>query len=77
MSNYDQVKYRLGLVNIGLDRLESVNIGLDRLILVWIGYYWSRLVNISLNGLNVKKKSVDIGKDWLILAKMLIDAYRF
>ena len=65
MSNYDQVKYRLGLVNIGLDRLESVNIGLDRLgsinigldrlILVWIGYYRSRSVNISLDGLNVRK----------------------
>ena len=44
MSNKDQVKYQLG----------SVNIGLDWLILVWIGYYQPRLVNISLDGLNVK-----------------------
>ena len=44
---------------IGLDklnyRLGSVNIGLDQLISVWIGYYQSRSVNISLDGLNVKK----------------------
>ena len=43
---------------IGLDRLKywsgSVNVILDWLISVWIGYYWSRLVNIGLNGLNIK-----------------------
>ena len=52
---------------IGLDklnyRLGSVNIGLDQLISVWIGYYQSRLVNISLDGLNVKKY-------WLILVRI-------
>ena len=55
MSNQDQLKYLLGSVNISLGHLGLVNIGLDRLILVWIGYYWSRSVNISLDGLNVKK----------------------
>ena len=53
MSNKDQVKYRLG----------SVNIGLDCLILVWIGYYRSRLVNVSLDGLNVTRY-------WLILVRI-------
>ena len=51
MSGLDQLKYWLGLVNIGLDWLMSV----------WFGYYRSRLVNIC--GLNVKKywlKSVRI-----------------
>ena len=37
MGNQDQLKYRLGSVNIGLDWLGLVNIGLDWLILVWIG----------------------------------------
>ena len=37
--------------------------GLDRLISVWIGYYRSRLVNISLDGLNVKK-------NWLISVRI-------
>ena len=55
MSNYDQLKYLLGSVNIGLGQLGSINIGLDRLISVWIDYYRSRSVNISLDGLNVKK----------------------
>ena len=45
MTGLDQLKCWLGLVNIGLDQL----------ILVWIGYYWSRSVNIGLDGLNVKK----------------------
>ena len=45
MSGLDQLKYWLGFVNIGLDRLISV----------WIGYYQSRSVNISLDRLNVKK----------------------
>ena len=35
------------------------------------------MVNISLDGLNVKKTSVNICKDWLILAKMLVGAYRY
>ena len=33
----DQLKYRSGLVNIGLNGIK----------LVFIGYYWSRLVNIG------------------------------
>ena len=41
---------------------------------VWISYYWPRLVNISLDGLNVKKVLVNICKDWLISIKMLIEA---
>ena len=56
---------------IGLDklnyRLGSVNIGLDQLISVWIGYYQSRLVNVGLDGLNIKKY-------WLIL--VMIGQYR-
>ena len=44
MSNQDQLKYWLELVNIDLDQLISV----------WMSYYWSRLVNINLDGLNVK-----------------------
>ena len=61
MSRNDQLKYWLGLVNIGLDQLISVRIGwcwfglvnidLDQLILVC---YPSILVDISLDGLNVK-----------------------
>ena len=42
---------------------------MDQLTSVWIGYYRSRLVNISLDGLNVKKVSVNIGKDGLISVK--------
>ena len=41
--------------------------------MVWIGYYWSRSVNISLDGLNVKKKLVNISKDQLIMVKMLVE----
>ena len=37
-----------------------LNVGLDQLIFVWNDYYHSRLVNISLDGLNIKKY-------WLIL----------
>ena len=37
MSNQDQLNYRLG----------SVNIGLDRLILVWIGLHWFGSINIG------------------------------
>ena len=55
MSNQDQLKYLFGSVNISLGQLGSINIGLDRLILVWIRYYRSRSLNISLDGLNVKK----------------------
>ena len=44
---------------IGLDQLKcwfgSVIISLDQLILVWIGYYWSKWINIGLNRLNTKK----------------------
>ena len=39
---------------------------MDRLRLVWIDHYWSRLVNIGLDGLKYKKVWVNIGKDWLI-----------
>ena len=49
----DQLKYRLGSVNIGLDRLISVR----------IGQYHLGLVNIGLDWLI----SVDIGLDRLIL----------
>ena len=52
-----------------------VNIGLDQLILVWIGYYQSRSVNINLD--RCKKVSVNIGKDQLISAKMLVKAYQY
>ena len=45
MSGLDQLKYWLGLINIRLDQI----------ILVWISYYRSRSVNISLDGLNIKK----------------------
>ena len=38
-------------------------------------HYWSRLVNIALDALNIKKVLVNIGKDWLISVKMLVDAY--
>ena len=58
MSGLDELKYPLELVNIGLNWLiwfGSVNMSLDWLVSVWIGYYRSRLVNISLDGLNVKK----------------------
>ena len=68
---------------IGLDQLKywfgSVITGLDGLILVWISYYWSRLVNIGLDGLNIKNHQltlVKIGKDWLILVKMLVETYQ-
>ena len=54
MSYQDQLKYLFGSVNISLGQLGSINIGLDRLILVWIRYYRSRSVNISLDGLNAK-----------------------
>ena len=54
-----------------------VNIGLSQLISVWIGYYRSRLVNISLDGLNIKKVLVNIGKNRLIIVKMLVEAYRY
>ena len=50
-----------------------VNISLDQLLLVWIGYDWSRLININLDGLNVKKILVNIGKDQLLLVKMLVE----
>ena len=40
---------------MGLDQLGLVIISLGWLILVWIGYYWSKSVNISLDGLYVKK----------------------
>ena len=51
-----------------------VNIGLDWLLSVWINYYQSRSVNISLDGLNVKKVLVNIGKHWLISVKILVEA---
>ena len=41
MSNQDQLNYRLG----------SVNIGLDRLIFVWIGLHWFGSINIGLDWL--------------------------
>ena len=44
MIGLDQLKYGLG----------SVNIGWDRLISVWIGYCWSRSVNINQDGLNIE-----------------------
>ena len=47
MSIQNQVKYRLGSFNIGLDRLGSNNIGLDRLGLVNIGLDRLGLVNIG------------------------------
>ena len=51
---------------IGLDQLKywfgSVITGLDGLILVWISYYWSRLVNIGLDGLNIKKHQLILVK---------------
>ena len=53
MSNLDQLKYWLGLVNVSLGWLMTV----------WISCYQSRLVNISLDGLNVKKY-------WLISVKI-------
>ena len=44
---------------VGLDQLKCwfglVNICLDRLISVCIGYHQSRLVNIGVDGLNIKK----------------------
>ena len=46
------------IVSIGLDwlsRFGLANIGFDQLILVWIGYYQSRSINISQDGLNIKK----------------------
>ena len=45
MIGFDWLKYRFG----------SVNISLDWVMLLWISYYWSRLVNIGLDGLNKKK----------------------
>ena len=59
MNGLDQLKYRI----------VSVNIGLDQLILVWISYYWSRLFNISLDGLNIKNY-------WLMLLRISIANYR-
>ena len=57
----DQLKFRLGSVNIGLDwlisvsigsyRFGSVNVNLDWLILVNIGLDWL----IGLDGLNIKE----------------------
>ena len=38
------------------------------LISVWIGYYWSRWIKY-------KKVLVNIGKDWTVLVKMLVEAY--
>ena len=35
----------------------------------------SRSVNISLDGLNIKKVLANIGKVWLILVKMLAEGY--
>ena len=55
----------------------SVNIDLDRLRLVWIDHYWSRLVNIGLDGLKYEKVWVNIGKDWLIYVIILIEAYQY
>ena len=46
-----------GLVNISVDW--------DWLVLVWIGYYSSGLVNIGLDGLNIKSISYQ-----LILARI-------
>ena len=44
---------------VGLDQLKCwfglVNICLDWLVSIWIGYHQSRLVNISVDGLNIKK----------------------
>ena len=47
----DQLKYRLGLVNIGLDCLISVRIGEYRFGTVNIGLDWLTTVNISLDQL--------------------------
>ena len=50
------------------------------LILVWIGYYWSRLVNIGLDGLNIKKYwliLVTIGQYWLKCWSSLTDIKRY
>ena len=55
------------MVNINLDWFGSVNIGLDQLLLVWIGYYRSRWINYL-------KVFVNVGKDWLISVKMLVEA---
>ena len=35
------------------------------------------MVNIGLDGLNIKKLLVNIGKEKLILAKMLLESYRY
>ena len=43
--------------------------------MVWISYYWSRWVNVSLDGLNVKKVLVNIIEHQLILVKILVEAY--
>ena len=42
-----QLKYQLGSVNIGLDRLISVRIGKYRFTLLNIGLDWLRLVWIA------------------------------
>ena len=67
MIGFDQLKYWLVSINIDLEWLILIWIGLDRSILVWISYYRSRWINYL-------KVFVNVGKDWLISVKMLVEA---
>ena len=61
------------LSQILANNIDNVGRGIG--LRIYVRY--CRSVNTSLDGLNVKKVSVNIGKNWLISVKMLVETYQY